>query len=144
MNISLLFKIAIASYFLAVNIYGFILVNFQRKYKNEKLNAEVILSEHQKNKELLTEEKQNDNGNSNISATSVTPKNNNKKITNLKLFIIGLVGGAIGIYSAMLIYKHKLSNFFLMVIMPVFIAVNLYLLISGIIGGFTIPIINNA
>lgn len=53
-----------------------------------------------------------------------------------KLFVAGLLGGALAIYLAMFIYKFKLANMFLMVSMPVLIVVNGYFVINCFVNNF--------
>ena len=48
-----------------------------------------------------------------------------------KLFIVGLLGGAVGIYVGTFIFKYRLNSMFLMVVMPILIVVNAYFLIAG-------------
>ena len=45
-----------------------------------------------------------------------------------KLFVAGLIGGATGIYVAMFVNSYKLQNMFLMIVMPILIVLNLYVL----------------
>ena len=51
------------------------------------------------------------------------------KVKDGKIFVTGLLGGALGVYVSMFIYKYRLTSLMLMVFMPVFIAVNVYLVI---------------
>lgn len=44
-----------------------------------------------------------------------------------KLIISSLLGGAIAVYAGMLFMKFRLNNIALMVLLPVFIAVHIYL-----------------
>lgn len=51
------------------------------------------------------------------------------KVKDGKIFVTGLIGGALGVYVSMFVFKYRLSNLTLMVFMPVFVAVNAYLAI---------------
>lgn len=53
-----------------------------------------------------------------------------------KLFIVGVLGGAVGIYVGTFIFKYRLNSMFLMVVMPLLIVVNAYFLIAGFLGNF--------
>ena len=53
-----------------------------------------------------------------------------------KLFIVGLLGRAVGIYIGTFIFKYRLNSMFLMVVMPLLIVVNAYFLIAGFLGNF--------
>ena len=55
-----------------------------------------------------------------------------------KLFLCGALGGAITIYVCMFIFKYKLNNLLLMIVMPIFSAVNGYLWYMLLSSGFFI------
>lgn len=58
-------------------------------------------------------------------------------IRDSKLFITGLLGGAIGIYVSMFIFKYRLRSLFLMIIMPILITLNVYVVILAFRTGFS-------
>ena len=61
---------------------------------------------------------------------------NSHKISDGKLVLIGFLGGALGIFSFMLILKYRLGSFWLMVLLPVMISVTAYLSYLAFSGGF--------
>ena len=125
-------QVVMLAYFLGINVYGFILVNIQRKkLQSTNLEKEVhaLL-----NKQEQTEESHAENENCLINDKPKQKDIHKKKIRDWKLFFSGILGGATGIYIAMFIYKYRLNNFFLMVIMPVFIAINLYAIFLAFSG----------
>ena len=59
-----------------------------------------------------------------------------------KLFVAGFLGGASGIYIALLVFKYRLQSLFLMVFMPVLILANAFLVVQCFISDFFLPVQN--
>lgn len=60
------------------------------------------------------------------------------KISDGKILFSGALGGALGAYSALFILKYKRDDIALMVILPLFIALSVYLVVIGVITDFGI------
>ena len=87
-----------ATYIIAINLYGILILKFQKKAK-----------EHQ---------------------------DQTNEITDAKILFTGILGGAIGIFIFMFIFKYRLKSLLFMVLMPLFISLNAYLIILAFNGGF--------
>ena len=57
-------------------------------------------------------------------------------ISDTQLIITGLLGGALGIFVFMFILKYRLKSIVMMILMPLFISLNAYLIFITINGGF--------
>lgn len=93
----ILIRVLVITYLVAINVYSFLLIFFQKKQVEE---------------------------------------NNEKVIKDGKLFVSGMLGGALGVYVAMFILSYRLNNLFLMVTMPLLIVVTAYIVIVGFQGNF--------
>lgn len=62
----------------------------------------------------------------------------NASITDTKLFLIGLLGGATGIFVFTFILKYRIKSLLLMVFMPVLIALNAYIAYVLLSGGMSL------
>ena len=87
------FNVILIVYVLAINFYGILMLNFQKKARQ--------------------------NGDE-----------ENVSIGDSKLLLIGLLGGAVGIFLFMFLLKYRLKSMLLMVFMPVLIAINVYIIIQ--------------
>ena len=62
---------------------------------------------------------------------------NGEKVTrDLKLYVVALLGGGIGIYVGMFCLRFRLKNFFLMVIIPILITLTIYFCIVTFANNF--------
>ena len=86
-------------YIVAINLYGILMLKFQKKAREDGDEENIAISD-------------------------------------TKLLLAGILGGATGIFIFMFIFKYRLKSLFMMVLMPVFIALNIYILIMILNGGF--------
>lgn len=123
MNLNLLIKIIVGAYFIAINVFGYIMTYFQHKNHQAKLVA---------NKEKNTDEFEQ----LSMFTKKEELKPTTKEIKNWRLFFIGILGGSLGIYLSMFVYKEHLKSFFFMVFIPVFLSINLYLILGVFLNFF--------
>lgn len=123
MNLNLLIKIIVGAYFIAINVFGYIMTYFQHKNHQAKLVA---------NKEKNTDEFEQ----LSMFTKKEELKPTTKEIKNWRLFFIGILGGSLGIYISMFVYKEHLKSFFFMVFIPVFLSINLYLILGVFLNFF--------
>lgn len=95
---SLIYVITIV-YVLAINLYGILMLRFQKKERENGDEESIAISDS-------------------------------------KLLLTGILGGAIGIFISMFILKYRLKSLFMMVLMPIFIVLNVYLVVIIFNGGF--------
>ena len=95
----ILFYIITVVYIIAINLYGVLMLRFQKKARADGDEENIAISD-------------------------------------TKLLLAGLLGGATGIFIFMFIFKYRLKSLFMMVLMPVFIAINVYVLFLILNGGF--------
>ena len=107
----ILLYVLLVAYILAINFYSFLLM--------KSLRDKDLLNESDTQAELTTADE--------------TPKPS----PNKKLFIAGLLGGAITIYVCTFIFKYKRSDLLLMVLMPLLAVLNIYIWVLLFRSGFT-------
>lgn len=56
-------------------------------------------------------------------------------VKDSKLFLTGLLGGAIGIYIFMFVFKYRLKSFFMMIFMPLLVVLNVYFFVTFMNSG---------
>ena len=118
-------------YILSVNFYAFLLV----KSLKEKERADEIRRIEGQVHILPTLDKPAHSANTQQPITPATTEKTADKSMS-KLFITGLLGGAITIYVCMFIYKYKRSELLLMVLMPLLGILNIYFWILMFKSGF--------
>ena len=94
-----LLYIVLIVYVIAINLYGVLMLHFQKKARKDGDEENIAISD-------------------------------------TKLLLTGLLGGATGIFVFMFIFKYRLKSLFMMVLMPIFISINVYLLFQVFSGRF--------
>ncbi len=92
-------NIVTITYLVAINLYGILMLHFQKKARKEGDDENISVSDG-------------------------------------KLLLTGLLGGATGIFVFMFIFNYRLRSIIMMVLMPVFIAINVYISVLAFSGGF--------
>ena len=125
----ILLYIILIVYILAVNFYAFLSM---RNLISSTEQAETPVSEKNEKEKTHKLEK----------AEAIEPpqKTQREFLPDWRLLVTGAAGGAITIYVCMFIYKYKLNNLLLMVLMPVLAAINLYVWILLFSKGFFVTV----
>ena len=144
----ILLYILLVAYILAVNFYAFLFVKSlrdkecgepisrktkARKSHKEQSNASAAQAEMQ----TATPQPQTDTQTNTQTVTQNAPTPAPQPIPMGKLFITGLLGGAITIYACVFIFKWRRSDFLLMVAMPLLGVLNIYLWVLLFRSGFS-------
>lgn len=116
----ILLYILLVAYILAINFYAFLLV---KQLRDRDLELEKI---------KLNGAQSSESAQHGLPPTAPTTE---KYIG--KLLTTGLLGGAITIYVCMFIFKWKRSELLLMVLMPLFSVLNIYLWVLLFRSGFS-------
>lgn len=92
-----LIRIIVATYFIAINVYSFLL--------------------------MLSQKRANEDGKSNA-------------VRDGNIIVAAMLGGALGVYVSMFVFHYRLKSLYLMVLMPVLVVINIYLLVTGFLRDF--------
>ena len=95
----MLIKILIVVYFLAINLFSFLLMRTQK--------LELV-------------------------------KTNQTTVKDSKLFLVGIMGGALGIFISTFIFAYRRDSMFIMVVMPLLITITVYFIVAVIFSNFSL------
>lgn len=62
--------------------------------------------------------------------------NKKRKITDGKILLSGTLGGALGVYISTFILNYRRDSIFIMVLMPILFAINIFIVVSAFTSGF--------
>ncbi len=117
--------VLLIAYIFAINFYAFLLV---KTFRDKEQKAEQIA----RAKALAMP--MNDEGEEETKSATPAPVQAERPT---KLYIAGLLGGAITIYVSMFLLKYKRSDLLLMLLMPLFGVLNIYLFVLLFRSGFS-------
>ena len=115
--------ILLVAYILAVNFYAYLLVKSLRDKEREEEAKQTAI------KMTATPSMEN-----------TTPVRPAEKVSG-KLYITGLLGGAITIYLCLFLLKYRRSDLLLMIVMPLLGVLNIYLWVLLFRSGFSFFVI---
>lgn len=93
----ILIRAIVITYILAINVYGFLLIYFQKKQVEEMRE---------------------------------------KSVKDSKIFMSAMLGGAVGVYVSMFVFSHRLQSLLLMIVIPIIIVINIYVIIVAFTGNY--------
>ena len=118
-----LLYILLIAYILSINFYAYLLVKSSRDKEREEQAREIAI-----------------HSTVSPSKEEQTPIAGKEKISG-KLYITGVLGGAITIYLCLFLLKYRRSDLLLMVVMPLLGVLNIYLWVLLFRSGFSFFII---
>ncbi|MBQ7370151.1 MAG: hypothetical protein IJW58_04155 [Clostridia bacterium] len=137
-----LLYIILIVYILAVNFYAFLYMRSLHKTQTEFDPTEVSLRQTPKReksnevdldfplsgygKPALEFDEPDEREENTKKKGSANPMNAKPQKFEWQLLLTGALGGAITVYVCMFLYKYKLKNILLMIVMPVLAAINVY------------------
>ena len=110
-----IFYLLLAAYILYINFYSFLLVKTLRDQEKQEARSQTAALP--------------------VSAAAEEKPKSIEKPTG-RLYLTGLLGGAVTIYVCMFLYKYKRNDLLLMVLMPVLGVLNIYLFALLFKSGF--------
>ena len=121
----ILLYILLVAYILSVNFYAYLLVKSLRDKEREEEGKQIAIA--------LTAPTSTKN------ADPATTRRAEK--VSGKLYITGLLGGAITIYLCLFLLKYRRSDLLLMIVMPLLGVLNIYLWVLLFRSGFSFFVI---
>ena len=64
-------------------------------------------------------------------------KTNQTTVKDSKLLLVGVMGGALGIFISTFILCYRRDSMFIMIIMPLLITITVYFIVLGIFNNFS-------
>lgn len=129
--------ILLIAYILSINFYAYLLVKSLRDKEREE---ETKRAADKMSAAIPTTFSESASATSTAPAKTTNASQPNEKVSG-KLYITGLLGGAISIYLCMFLLKYRRSDLLLMVTMPLLGVLNIYLWVLLFRSGFSFFVI---